>query len=110
MNEQMGGLQVDGLNEEEFSNVSAIENNEMILAKDYFDPLVECEKEIKITVNIPDERTSEIKKKKRKKEDLDETPLPIFDCIYCSNEKVVFDHMSREIISERFLYNTSHRD
>ncbi len=47
------------------------------------------------------------KKKSRKKIDLDKTPLPIFACIYCSNENVVFRHMSNEIISDKYLYNCS---
>jgi hypothetical protein len=49
-------------------------------------------------------------KKRRNKEDLDKTPLPIFDCIYCSNEGVVFNHMVSEQISERYLYNCSKQD
>ena len=32
------------------------------------------------------------KKRKRTKKDLDLTPIPLFDCIYCANEKVVFEH------------------
>lgn len=50
------------------------------------------------------------KKKKRNKEDLDKTPLPIFECIYCSNEELVFKHMSREIISNNYLYDCSYWD
>ena len=29
-------------------------------------------------------------KKKKTKEDLNNTPLPLFDCIYCTDEKIVF--------------------
>lgn len=43
------------------------------------------------------------KKKKRNKEDLNKTPLPIFSCIYCSNESIAFDHLSRTIISDKYL-------
>ena len=46
-------------------------------------------------------------KKKITKEDLDNIPIPIFSCIYCSNEKIVFTHFSNEIISEKYLYQTS---
>ena len=45
--------------------------------------------------------------KKLKKEDLDNIPLPIFSCIYCSNEKVSFTHFSNEIISNKYLFQTS---
>ena len=46
-------------------------------------------------------------KKKRTKEDLNNTPLPIFECLYCSNEKVVFQHFINEILSEKYLLQTS---
>lgn len=52
-------------------------------------------------------KNSQIKKKKI---DLDRTPLPIFACIYCSNENIVFTHMSNEIISDKYLYNCSPQD
>ena len=50
---------------------------------------------------------SPLKKKKRKKIDLDKTPLPIFECIYCSDEKIVFNHMIKNILSDKYLYNCS---
>ena len=46
-------------------------------------------------------------KKKRTKEDLDNTPIPIFECLYCTNEKVVFQHFINEILSEKYLLQTS---
>ena len=49
-------------------------------------------------------------KKSRKKIDLNKTPIPIFECIYCSNEQVVFKHMSNEILSDNYLYNCSWND
>ena len=52
-------------------------------------------------------KTNDEPKKKIKKEDLDNTPIPIFSCIYCTNEKLVFVHFSNEIISEKYLYQTS---
>jgi len=50
------------------------------------------------------------KRKSRKKIDLDKTPLPIFACIYCSNENVVFKHMINEILSDKYLHNCSRND
>lgn len=69
-------------------------------------------------LNLPDEiylspseeKLNNSTRKKRKKEDLDKTPLPLFDCIYCSNEKVVFQHMVRENISKEYLYMCSKYD
>ena len=45
--------------------------------------------------------------KKIKKEDLDKIPLPIFSCIYCSNEIISFNHLSNDIISNKYLLQTS---
>jgi hypothetical protein len=64
------------------------------------------EQNVEIIIN----ESPETRKKRRTKEDLDKTPLPIFDCIYCSSEKIVFDHMSREIVSDKYLYNCSNWD
>ena len=44
---------------------------------------------------------------KLKKEDLDNIPLPLFSCIYCSNENLSFKHLSYEIISNKYLFQTS---
>ena len=55
--------------------------------------------------NIRSVKTMPIKK--IKKEDLDNIPLPIFSCIYCSNEKISFNHLSNEIISNKYLLQTS---
>lgn len=60
-----------------------------------------------MTRKFAEKAKKEEKRKSRKKIDLDKTPLPIFACIYCSNENVVFNHMSNEIISEKYLYNCS---
>ena len=48
--------------------------------------------------------------KKIKKEDLDNIPIPIFSCIYCSNEYISFKHLSNEIISNKYLLQTSNFD
>ena len=50
-----------------------------------------------------------IKKNKNKitKEELNNIPLPIFSCIYCCNEKISFTHLSCEIISDKYLFQTS---
>ena len=55
--------------------------------------------------NIRSVKTMPIKK--LKKEDLDNIPLPIFSCIYCSNEYVSFNHLSQEVISNKYLLQTS---
>ena len=48
-----------------------------------------------------------VETRKLLKENWDNIPLPIFDCIYCSNEKVAFNHFSKEILNEKYYYSTS---
>ena len=50
------------------------------------------------------------KKSKIKKEELNNIPIPIFSCIYCSNEKIVFTHMINKIIEKKYLLLTSKND
>ena len=44
---------------------------------------------------------------KLRKEDLDNIPLPVFSCIYCANERISFNHLSNEILSNKYLFLTS---
>lgn len=46
-------------------------------------------------------------KKKLTKEDLNDIPLPIFACIYCSNDYISFKHLSNEILSSKYYNLTS---
>ena len=45
--------------------------------------------------------------KKITKEDLNNIPLPVFSCIYCSNDEISFKHLSQEIISNKYLFQSS---
>ena len=71
--------------------------------------LEESEIHSEIMTNNNNDMNDDKKKerKKRTKEDLNNTPLPIFECLYCTNEKVVFQHFINEIISEKYLLQTS---
>jgi hypothetical protein len=64
---------------------------------------------INLTVEKKDIKKDSSPKKaiKRKKIDLNTTPIPLFECIYCSNEKIPFKYMSQNIISDKYLYNCS---
>ena len=44
------------------------------------------------------------------KRDLNKIPLPIFDCIYCANEKVAFNHLIKEEFFFKYLYNAEKED
>ena len=41
------------------------------------------------------------------KEELNNIPLPVFSCIYCSNEVIAFKHLLQEIITNKYLFQTS---
>ena len=45
--------------------------------------------------------------KKITKEDLNNIPLPLFSCIYCSNEVISFKHLSLEILTNKYLFQSS---
>ena len=59
----------------------------------------------KVTLNNHEGNNIQLIKHKITKNDLNKIPLPIFDCIYCANEKIVFNHLINEEISLKYLYN-----
>ena len=61
--------------------------------------------ETSLQIDINNENKEE--KKIRTKDDLNDTPIPIFECSFCANEKVVFQHYIREILSDKYLLQTS---
>ena len=79
------------------------ENESIISSIDYSNDNSKEEEE-EIIIN------TEKKHKKRNKDELNLTPLPLFSCIYCSNDKIAFSHLSKEIFSEKYLFQTSNYD
>ena len=67
----------------------------------------EIQNEILTTENNECNEDKKKSKKKRTKDDLNNTPLPVFECLYCTNEKVVFQHFINEILSDKYLLQTS---
>ena len=70
--------------------------------------------EINLDINTNDaknkKQTEEISRKytrKITKEELDNIPLPVFSCIYCSNMIIAFKHLSQEIVTNKYLFQTS---
>ena len=55
------------------------------------------------SINIDLNNENKKGKKIRTKEDLNNTPLPVFECLYCAKEKIVFQHLINEIISDKYL-------
>ena len=79
------------------SNLSLIPDNKNI-------------KEKKFTKNINNNNKNILYKKNKNKitkEELNNIPIPIFSCIYCCNEEISFNHLSNEIMSTKYLFQTS---
>ena len=60
--------------------------------------------------NINNKRVNLINKRESKKitkEELNNIPLPLFSCIYCSNEIIASKHLLQEIITNKYLFQTS---
>ena len=103
-------------------NISEIENIEKEQANEYFSITND---EGGIDKNIDNQNNSSINldnksihqpnknniknniKKKLTKEDLNYIPLPIFACIYCSNDYISFKHLSNEKLSSKYYNQTS---
>ena len=45
--------------------------------------------------------------KKLTKEELNNIPIPVFSCIYCSNLSIAVKHLSQEIITNKYLFQAS---
>ena len=68
----------------------------------------------KVKINEDEDEDNLKNKKKMKhrlsKKDLNTIPLPIFECPYCANEKVVFNHLINEEFYLNYLYNAEKKD
>ena len=65
----------------------------------------------KVTLNDNNENKIQLCNKKRlSKGDLNKIPIPIFECIYCANEKLAFNHLINDEFSLKYLYNTEKKD
>ena len=64
----------------------------------------------KVTLNDKDEVKIQFVKKRISKGDLNKIPIPIFECIYCANEKLAFNHLINDEFSLKYLYNIEKKD
>ena len=102
--------------------VSEIENKENEQKKFYLNDednnINNIENSINNDINLEDQSINELNKeikksknnnfkKKITKEDLNNIPLPIFSCIYCSNDYISFKHLSNEKLSSKYYIQTS---
>ena len=75
-----------------FDSISSIKNFDFIKNSNQID-----NKKINLKRNI----------KRLTIEDLNNIPLPIFSCIYCSNEKIAFNHLINSNLSNKYFLQTS---
>ena len=76
--------------------------------KDICDKSME-EEMSKVTLNNMVTLSSKLNHKLTK-EDLNTIPIPIFECIFCANEKISFDHLINDALSLKYLYGTTKKD
>ena len=96
-------------------NISEIENKENSMLKKQ-DLKEENNTENSLYGNLEDQSISQLNKeiktkntykKKITKEELNNIPLPIFSCIYCSNDFISFKHLINEQLSSKYYIQTS---
>ena len=97
---------LDNIKEDEFTQ------RKLSVCSIQSDEFKEDEINININTNIIKNKKSieDISRKYTKKitkEELDNIPLPVFSCIYCSNMKIAFKHLSQEIVTNKYLFQTS---
>ena len=63
-----------------------------------------------ISIHFDDSLCQQKQRKKLSKEDLKTIPLPIFNCFYCANEKIAFQKLINDNLSQKYLYSFSKLD
>ena len=108
LNEEFNLSSLSNISENEnkdfMNNIENKFNNNLSISSINYSNENSKEEEVEIIIQ------TEKKHKKRNKDELNLTPLPIFSCIYCSNDKIAFSHLSKEIFSEKYLFQTSNYD
>ena len=101
--------ELDNINEEEFNQ------RKISISSSQSEELNYNNANKNINSNVSEENNNNkkidiIKKKVTRrltKEELNYIPLPVFSCIYCSNENIAFNHLIQENISNNYLLQTS---
>ena len=95
-------------------SISGIENKEIEQTKNY-EANEMYNDNITLNSNLEDQSIHQLNKeinsnkikKKLTKEDLDNIPLPIFSCIYCSNDFLSFKHLLDQNLSSKYYLQTT---
>ena len=115
-------LNISGIvNNEENQKIRKYSKNSNAVGKDFSEDLdnfndFESESTIRklsiesIQIDLNNNSDKKQIKKKLTKEDLNNIPLPVFDCIYCTNDKIVFRTFVNKILSDKYLFLASKYD
>ena len=99
---------LDNINDDEFNNQRKLSDSSF--QSDEFKNGEDINLDINTNVLKNRRTNNDISKKYTKKltkEELDNIPIPVFSCIYCSNMIIAFKHLSQEIVTNKYLFQTS---
>lgn len=98
---------IDNCNENNFTEeLDKIDDDEFFVANN--NNIIDFEIDIESIDDTQIKENNLVKKKTL--DELNNTPLPIFDCFYCSNEKIAFNHFINNLLSNKYLLMTSKYD
>ncbi len=87
-----------------------LDNSENSVSSDKLDLCDKSMEEEMNKVTLSDNNIDKKMKHKISKNELNVIPLPIFECLYCASEKIVFNHLISEELSLKYLYNEEKKD
>ena len=100
---------LDNINEDEFTQRKLSDCS--IQMEEFKNDELNIDVNTNVIKKLKNKRTEEdISKRytrKLTKEEMGNIPLPVFSCIYCINMVVAFKHLSKEIVTNKYLFQTS---
>ena len=86
------------------------DDDDLIFEKEIHEKEYYEAKDDSISIQFDDSLYEQKQRKKLNKEDLKTIPLPIFNCFYCANEKIAFQKLINDNLSQKYLYSFSKLD
>lgn len=112
--DEIKGTDETFFNEENDKNNSEcsldLEKSESSVSSDKLDLCDQSMEEEMNKVTLHNVEEKKIIKHKISKNELNTIPIPIFECLYCADEKIVFNHLINEELSLKYLYNAEKKD
>ena len=86
------------------------DDDDLIFEKEIHEKEYYEAKDDSISIQFDDSLYEQKQRKKLNKEDLKTIPLPIFNCFYCANEKIAFQKLINDNLSQKYLFCSSKND